>query len=95
MTLNWSDRAIRHLGEIVSYISSENPSAAIRVAERILSLTETILPEHPQTGRPGRVQGTRELVVSQTPYIVAYRVTGDEITIVAVIHGARKWPSAL
>lgn len=95
MTLAWSDLAIQHLNEIVAYISAEDPPAAHRVVDRIVTLAETILPEQPEIGRPGRVPGTRELVVSQPPYIVAYRQIGPEITIVAVIHGARKWPSSL
>ena len=94
MTLIWSDLAIQHLNEIVAYITTENPPAAKRVAERIVSLAETILPEQPQIGRPGRVPGTRELVVTQTPYIVAYRIDAETITIMAVIYGARKWPSS-
>ncbi|MEM1052776.1 MAG: type II toxin-antitoxin system RelE/ParE family toxin [Pseudomonadota bacterium] len=95
MTLTWSDRAIRQLTEIVAYISAENVEAARRVAERIVSLAETLLPEQPLIGRPGRVQGTRELVVTQTPYVLAYHIKSNEITVVAVIHAARRWPSSL
>ena len=95
MTLIWSDLAIQHLNEIIAYITTENPPAARRVAERIVSLAESVLIDQPMIGRPGRVPDTRELVVTQTPYIIAYRIDPDVITIVAVIHGARKWPSSL
>ncbi len=95
MTLTWSDLSIQHLNEIISYISTENPPAAKRVVERIATLVETVLPEQPLIGRPGRAPRTRELVITQIPYIVAYRLADTEITIVAVIHGARKWPSSL
>lgn len=47
----------------------------------------------PASGRPGRVLGTRELVVSRTPYIVPYRVRGDMVELLLVLHAARKWPS--
>jgi toxin ParE1/3/4 len=50
------------------------------------------LPTRPQSGRPGRVSGTRELVVTRTPYVVPYRVQGRNIEILRVYHGARKWP---
>lgn len=93
MRLIWSDRSIRHLGEIISYISLEDPAAAQRVATRIVTLTETVLPEQPLIGRTGRVDGTHELIVSRTPYIVAYEFNDEIITILAVIHAARKWPS--
>ncbi|HET6521471.1 MAG TPA: type II toxin-antitoxin system RelE/ParE family toxin, partial [Geminicoccaceae bacterium] len=51
------------------------------------------LAQHPESGRPGRVPGTRELVVSGTPYIVPYRVQGNTVQILRVLHGARKWPT--
>jgi len=49
---------------------------------------------HPYLGRPGRVTGTRELVVTSTPFIVAYQVVDDRIEILAVFHGARIWPDS-
>jgi toxin ParE1/3/4 len=53
---------------------------------------EALLPEHPEIGRPGRISGTRELVVRGTPFIVPYRTVGREIQVLRVYHGARKWP---
>ena len=52
-----------------------------------------ILKRFPASGRPGRVAGTRELVVSRTPYIVPYRVRDDTVELLLVLHAARKWPS--
>jgi hypothetical protein len=46
----------------------------------------------PQSGRPGRIERTRELVISRTPHIVAYRIAGDIVQILRVLHGARRWP---
>ena len=45
-------------------------------------------------GRPGRVPGTRELVIPGTPYIVPYRVQGEAIQILRVYHSARRWPES-
>ena len=43
-------------------------------------------------GRPGRIEGTRELVISRTPYIAAYRIAGDTVRILRLLHGAQQWP---
>ncbi|MBV9287592.1 MAG: type II toxin-antitoxin system RelE/ParE family toxin [Hyphomicrobiales bacterium] len=50
---------------------------------------------HPHMGRPGRIVGTRELVVAETAYVVPYRVADREVQIPAVFHGARCWPDKL
>jgi plasmid stabilization system protein ParE len=51
--------------------------------------------ESANLGRPGRIAGTREFVVSETPYAVPYRVAGADVEILAVVHGARRWPDKL
>jgi toxin ParE1/3/4 len=51
------------------------------------------LANFPEMGRPGRVHGTRELVIQSTPYIVAYRLKGSTVEILALLHGARRWPT--
>jgi len=79
---------------IAEYIAQDNQTAAYAVHEAILRQVGR-LAEHPQIGRPGRVEGTRELVVSGMPYIVAYRVTDQDVTILRVLHGAQQWPKRL
>lgn len=91
MRLRWTAPALRDLESIGDYISRDNPAAAERIALRILDQADG-LALHPQIGRTGRVPGTRELVVSQTPFIVPYRVADGDIEILAVFHGARRWP---
>ena len=76
---------------IVEYISSTDPVAALALDEKIFSIVETVLPENPYVGRPGRVEGTRELVVHAS-YIVVYEIAND-INILAVRHTARLWPN--
>lgn len=67
--------------------------AAQEVAVRILESVER-LADYPHLGRPGRIVGTRELVISNTPYIVPYRVRGEALELIAVFHGRQKWPTA-
>jgi toxin ParE1/3/4 len=90
----WSRRAIRHLTAVRDYIAKDSPQNAATVATRILNSVD-LLPAQPQMGRPGRVLGTRELVVPDTPYIIPYRVRGEYLELIAVFHGRQKWPKKL
>ena len=94
MTIVWSPRAIEHLAHLREYIARDNPNAANRIASALLEAVER-LAKLPNLGRPGRVAGTRELVVSRTPYIIAYKFRGDRLEIVAVFHARQKWPTGL
>jgi toxin ParE1/3/4 len=94
VTIVWSPRAVEHLAHLSEYIARNNPKAANRVAVTLLEAVER-LAELPNLGRPGRVAGTRELVVPGTPYIIPYRLRGDRLEVVAVFHARRKWPKQL
>lgn len=94
MMIKWLDDAIKDLQSLHQYITLENPSAASRVAKRILN-TINLLAEQPAMGRQGRVHNTRELVVSSTPYIIPYRVKNKNIEILRIFHGAMQWPDQL
>lgn len=94
MRLRWTRRALRRLDEVGAYVSEHNPPAAARLIRRIVEQTETLRP-HPRKGRPGRVPATFEMIVTGTPYIVAYRILGEEIQILTVLHAAQAWPSSL
>lgn len=91
MTIVWSPRAIAHLAGLRAYIAQEDPGAAGRVATTILAAVER-LAELPNIGRPGRVAGTRELVVPRTPLVIPYRLRAGRLEIIAVFHGRRRWP---
>jgi toxin ParE1/3/4 len=90
----WSPRAIQHLAHLRSHIARDNPKAANRIAGARLDAVER-LAELPNLGRPGRVAGTRELVVPGTPYVILYRLRGDRLEVIAVFHGRQKWPKRL
>jgi len=94
MTLVWFRRAVHDLEALRAHIAQENPTAAEHVGVRI-ERAVSLLAAQPGMGRPGRIPGTRELVVSGTPYIVPYRVRGQKVEILRVFHTARKWPSRL
>ena len=92
MKIRWTRLAVEDLNLAYEYIAAENPSAAHAVMARIESAVD-VLRAHPEIGRSGRVEGTRELIISGTPFIVAYRIARDRVEILAVIHGARRWPT--
>ncbi|MCA1868960.1 type II toxin-antitoxin system RelE/ParE family toxin [Agrobacterium genomosp. 3] len=70
-----------------------SPAAAARVIFRIVSAVDMLV-EHPAMGRVGRIRGTREAVLSDISYIIAYRV-GRDIEVLTIIHTSQRWPSAL
>ncbi len=91
MKLVWSPYAPSDREAIFSYIEADNPRAAIHVDEQIAAAIQRLI-EFPESGRPGRVGGTRELVVPRTPYIAAYVVGSGIVLILRVLHGAQVWP---
>ena len=91
MKLQWTPLASNHLESAYEYLAQESARAADTSIERILSAVEA-LEHHPRMGRKGRVSGTRELVITGTPFVIAYRLRRDQVEILAVLHGARRWP---
>ena len=92
MTPVWTPGALADLASLRDYIAEHDQVAAKRVVLRVIYCVETLLPQSPEMGRPGRLSGTRELVVTGTPFIVPYRLLGRTIQILRVYHGARRWP---
>ena len=95
MKIEWSDLALDDLSSLHAFVAKENPAAARKVALAIVDCIETLLPANPHIGRPGRVSGTRELVVPHSPYVVPYRAKAGVIQVLRVYHGARAWPEML
>jgi toxin ParE1/3/4 len=94
MNVVWFYKAAQDLQAIGQHIAKDNPAAAYEMVVKIKKAGDS-LAQFPQAGRVGRVKGTRELVVTGTPYLLPYRIKGDEIQILHVFHGAQKWPDKL
>ena len=94
MKVRWTGPAVEQLQGIFEYIAADQAEAALRIVRRIrASILRAV--QLPNSGRVGRVKGTREIAVPGTPYLVAYRVAGESIHVLAILHGAQAWPQSL
>lgn len=91
MKLIWSPEARVDLREMVLYLADKNPYAAKTLYERIEDAAASLI-DNPYIGRPGRVPGTRELVIPDTRYILPYQTQPDRVEILRVYHSAKRWP---
>ena len=91
MSLVWSEAAESDLDAITDYIARNDVAAAVRMRDEIERRLQ-ILADYPNIGRRGRVRGTREMVLAGTPYIGVYRVHGEDVVVIRVLHGAQRWP---
>ena len=93
--IEWTEQAIRQLDQAYDYIALSNSEAvAARITKHVISSVQQ-LSTFPMSGRTGRVPDTRELVISNTPFIVAYALHHGRIVIFAIYHGAQRWPEQL
>lgn len=91
MQIKWLSKALKNLQDEAEYIAEDNPQAAQQVVQHIYAAVSQ-LTDQPASGRPGRVLGTRELVVANTRYIIPYRVRNNSIEVLRVFHTSRKPP---
>ncbi len=94
MILIWSRQAVADLEKLRRHIETHDPSAASKVATRILEAVRQ-LEQFPGMGRPGRIAGTRELVVKRMPYLVVYRIGREAVHLLRIFHTRQKWPETL
>ena len=92
MSIRWLKRAVREANIIHNYIALDKPKAAtdfLAQLEKDVDLLHTL----PSLGHPGRVRGTREKLVTNTKsYIIVYRIVGEDIEILSLMHTSRTWP---
>lgn len=91
MQVKWLAVALRNLDHEAEFIAADDSQAARQVVSRVLDAV-AVLALQPGIGRPGRVPGTRELVVSKTRYLVPYRVRGEVVEVLRVFHTSRRPP---
>lgn len=91
MAIVWTGSARRDVNAIWDFIGVRNPDATELVSSEILRAVEVLL-QFPKRGRADRVKETRELVISDLPYVVVYLLTDESVVILRVLHGAQDWP---
>ena len=90
--IEWTEQATRQLEEAHDHIALPNSAeVAARITIQIVTSVQQ-LAVYPMSGRAGRVPGTRELVISNTPFIIAYAIEKADIVVLSVYHGAQHWP---
>jgi toxin ParE1/3/4 len=92
--LEWLPVAVRNLDDQLDWIAARNPAAAIRMGNAVERAVARLV-RHPHTGRPGRLEGTRELVANGTPFVIAYRIEGNAVVVLRLMHGAQRCPGTL
>lgn len=90
MRVIWTPEALQDRTDVWDYIATDNPRAAVRMDE-LFSDAAARLADHPKLGRPGKIQGTRELVPHES-YRLVYEISGESVWMLALVHTARQWP---
>jgi toxin ParE1/3/4 len=93
VNVRYTRQALADLDEAREFIARERLAVAAAIGQRIRQAVSG-LSQFPDRGRPGRVAGTRELVISGSPFVVAYRIIDGHVDVLAILHAARQWPSA-
>ena len=93
MQIVWLNKALQNLDKIAEFIAQDNPQAAGQVVTLIITQINQ-LSTQPAMGRPGRVVGTRELVISNSHYLVPYRIKNNQVEILRVFHTSQKPPKS-
>nr|WP_315192422.1 type II toxin-antitoxin system RelE/ParE family toxin [uncultured Albidiferax sp.] len=90
MRVVWTPEALQDRSDIWDYIGADNPRAAARM-DALFSDAAARLGDHPKLGKPGKIQGTRELVVHES-YRLVYEINGETVWVLTLVHTARQWP---
>lgn len=90
MRVVWTPEAQHDRADVWDYIAADNPRAAARMDE-LFSDAATRLAAHPLLGHPGKISGTRELVLHES-YRLVYEISGETICLLTLVHTARRWP---
>jgi len=91
MQLRWSAAAVDDVEGIAEYLFEKSPLIAAQLIRKIYD-APTSLKNYPNLGRPGKREGTRELVMAPLLYVLVYQIVGDAAYILRILHGAQDWP---
>lgn len=91
MSVKWLHKALKSLEQAHEFIAKDNSEAAIQVVLRIQAAVDQ-LETFPTLGKVGRVEGTRELIISNSSFIIIYRVKGKTVQILRVLHTSKQYP---
>ena len=91
MQVRWTQAAADDLDSIANYLFEKTPEHAPRLIRELYTAPSSLM-RFPNRGRPGKKEGTRELVLHALPYIIVYRVSGEILHVVRILHGAQDWP---
>ena len=94
LKIQWTRGASQNLKQVESYIAKDNPNAAIGIVWKIIKSVER-LADNPLMGRVGRIFDTRELIINEAFFLVAYRVKQNQIEILSAFHSSGQWPDSV
>ncbi len=92
--IKWLSRASANRFKQLDFIAQQNPLAAISQDEQIERQVDALIGNPPISGRPGRKSGTRELVISKTPFVAVFRANGQTVEVLQLLHSSQQWPPA-
>jgi len=93
LILQWLPKALANRNAQIAYIAQDNPLAAITQGDLIKTQVDQLI-EQPGLGRIGRKRGTRELVISKTPFVVIFRIKAKRIEIIRLLHSSQQYPAS-
>lgn len=91
MVVKWTRRALENLDDAIDFLAADKPMTAKKVAKKIWDASQR-LADQPGMGRPGRVPGTRELVIAGLPFVLPYIEKDGTVFVLRVMHTSMKWP---
>ena len=88
MRIRWTPAAAADLEHINDYLKEHYPHYRERTLRKLYD-TIRALKDMPYYGKPGRVEGTREILFPPMPYVAVYRVREQSIEVLRVYHTAQ------
>ena len=91
MQVKWLKWALRNLEQARNYVFQDNPTAAQELILKIQNAANQ-LQKYPFMGKNGRVEGTKELIISNSPYILIYRIKEESVEVLRILHTSKRYP---